>query len=430
MPRLTRREALITSVARALWATQAVFPLAGLAIVALRWQRLRIANRSSLALLVTSLLWLGVVVLVLRTARGRAFVSRRAPHLIMAAVAWLFTIPLAELALTVVDAAGVVPLRPLSRSPWAFIPKTPPLVDYVSTDDEAGMLFQPNTHDHNGQGFRSRHDFSSPPLAERRILLLGDSFAWGASAPAGRGFAEQLETRLGGAGKPVVLWNTGIPGTGQNQQIRHLKTYFPVLRPQTVVLAFYEGNDFYDNALPLGQFYVYKKKDSYEYVQRFAFADGKVQRFSLDEAWQRAHDYPWERRSALLALRIPSLIRRFLDTKVPSADKIERDQRDAEAFRKIQLAETRRLLGEMKSYVEAGGAQLLVVVIPRYQTLSGDDPRRDHEAALEILRSLSIPFVDTTPSLRASDYNPDPDGHWNEAGHRKVAEILAARLGG
>ena len=100
----------------------------------------------------------------------------------------------------------------------------------------------------NRQGFHDRQDFAvGADFDERlRILMLGDSFAFGMSAEIGRSYVETIESNL----PQAIVWNTGIPGVGTQHALRLFQAYAPLLQPQITILGFYM-NDFEDNILPI-----------------------------------------------------------------------------------------------------------------------------------------------------------------------------------
>ena len=142
---------------------------------------------------------------------------------------------------------------------------------------------------YNNDGFADSDEFVESRVENNslRVLLLGDSFATGAAAiykPEGKGFADILEDEVGKTMKAVV-WNTGIPGIGQKQQLLTLKQYFPILKPDMVVLAFYM-NDFAENLYPVGIHYVYEDG---KWINRYAIEpDSEMKVLSPEAAYRRA----------------------------------------------------------------------------------------------------------------------------------------------
>jgi hypothetical protein len=101
----------------------------------------------------------------------------------------------------------------------------------------------------NGKGLRDR-DFPAKAPGTFRILGLGDSFAFGWGVPLEACFFKRLGSLLNGVRPDVVheVINAGIPGYGTYEALRLLTSVGLGYEPDLVILAFYEGNDYLNNA--------------------------------------------------------------------------------------------------------------------------------------------------------------------------------------
>jgi hypothetical protein len=341
----------------------------------------------------------------------------------------LMTLVVCEGILTILDVTVRLPgCRPLVRSQWAFVPRVPSLAEHFVADSESGSRFnKPDDPRYNAQGFRDRDDFSKVSgTFGLRILLLGDSHSWGAAAVndgSDSGFTDLLQDKLnhsipGGA----LLWNTGIPGIGQKQELIHLKTYFPLLDPHIVLVAMCE-NDFSDNMRPIGFHYVY---EDYTWADRYEHDWNSFKLLSPQETWLRAKGYTFEHGKWWNCLRTASSLtraKRYLEPKPLPKDS------DEEEFTSRGLAVTTELFKEIQDYVEGFGRRLVVMVIPSRETIaqSGATWRSGgpvHARAIEMLRDLSITTVDLKPHVSLSDYVGPPDNHLDKSGHIKASEVL------
>ena len=65
----------------------------------------------------------------------------------------------------------------------------------------------------NRQGYRDRERTTEKPPGTHRVVLLGDSFTWGASVLFDDGYGQRLERWLVGArGEPWEVVNLAVPG--------------------------------------------------------------------------------------------------------------------------------------------------------------------------------------------------------------------------
>ncbi len=107
-----------------------------------------------------------------------------------------------------------------------------------TADDWAEAIVGYVQHPFNQEGFRSIA-FKTYNSKRKKVLLLGDSFAYGMSAqPIYNSFADILLAR------GYIVYNTGIPGVDPAQYAAVAEKYIPRLKPDIVIVCFYEGNDY------------------------------------------------------------------------------------------------------------------------------------------------------------------------------------------
>lgn len=110
----------------------------------------------------------------------------------------------------------------------------------------------------NSDGLRDREHSSAKPPGVLRVAVLGDSFTEALQVPMERDFCSVLERRLGGCEalrdlRPEVI-NFGVSGYGTAQELITLQRKVWKYSPDVVVLAYFPGNDLYDNARDLQDF--------------------------------------------------------------------------------------------------------------------------------------------------------------------------------
>jgi hypothetical protein len=90
----------------------------------------------------------------------------------------------------------------------------------------------------NEEGFKSI-SFKTKDSTKKRILIVGDSYVFGMYArPIHASFCDNL------LAKGYLVFSAGIPGTDPAQYAAIAKKYIPIIKPDLVVMCFYEGNDY------------------------------------------------------------------------------------------------------------------------------------------------------------------------------------------
>jgi hypothetical protein len=291
----------------------------------------------------------------------------------------------------------------------------------------------------NRRGLRGREVSAQPEAGTFRILVVGDSVAFGWGVEEEETFERVLERRLN-EGARVEVINAGVPGYSADQYLLYLKTSGFALEPDLIVLT-ENGNDIEE----LGWKEFELDRDGLpERVQslvRTINSRGKMRfenwgglfhipslRFPGD-AWliANSHLYNWVRFAlmrgwlALIGERARWLRAERAGTPPPfdaidrlSAEEIGRGLAASDDFR---VAYNRFLLAAIDAETEARHIPVRRLLVDGVSTAE---------------RSLCVPgrCLDTTDLA----LNEDPamylgtDRHWSAAGHAAVGEALAAML--
>lgn len=130
----------------------------------------------------------------------------------------------------------------------------------VRFDPELGWSLRPNAncrlydpivgHEYavrvNSFGVRD-HEFAiekSP--SRRRVLILGDSFAFGPGVENNERFSDFLQRAVGDKAEVI---NSAVPGWGTDQEVLYFESVSEQLRPDIVILTVTMGNDVINNAI-------------------------------------------------------------------------------------------------------------------------------------------------------------------------------------
>lgn len=280
----------------------------------------------------------------------------------------------------------------------------------------------------NSRGFRDR-ERSYEKGDRKRIVVLGDSTAWGWGVEAQERFSDLMEKML--AGWEVI--NLAQSGYSTDQELILLETEGMKYDPEIVLLLFdrndvVEGNNARvidgmqpkpyfvreDDALVLKNVPVPYDPRYWELKARLARSYGGPRAAAPSvlswEYWRRnilpkSHFYNW------LSFRLAHPVWKKSTSK--DADKSVRQMEE-------EMALTRDILRRMESLCGAQGARFVVADVP--------------SAYSPLLRRFcsdeNIPYIDLKPALERSllPVQHRRVGHWNRRGHRLVADAMIRYL--
>ena len=241
----------------------------------------------------------------------------------------------------------------------------------------------------NDQGLRDRDYAYQKPEGVKRILVLGDSYAWGYGVSDEQIFTEVLEVNL--AKKAHGVWeviNSGVSGWGTDQQYLYLQKEGLKYDPDIVVVAFFIGNDI-DNNASLRQYGLNKP----------AFLDPQLTLGNVPVPRPR------------------SAVNAHLQTRLDQLDPVEL---------------TVSILGGI---CDSCASRACKIVLMKFGIFLA--PKLPYALELEarFLRAkevadLPMIYFDLDGRFREQGIAAEPllagndDGHWNAFGHRKTAELL------
>lgn len=269
----------------------------------------------------------------------------------------------------------------------------------------------------NSMGFRDVErdpDWKGPGPRPWRIAVLGDSFTWGHGVNDDEVFTRLLEQRLGN----VQVWNLGVSGYSTDQELLLYQELGPRIRPD-VVLLMVSRNDYASNTTSAQG--GYDKPRFVERDGRFELTGVPVPVRGLGEealAWAR-------RRSAF----VNGLWLLGADAGVSP---------DRPANRQVQARTARYLFDRLREEAVRTGAAFAPVIVPSIahvyfpQVLEGE--AWDDSVLKDWGKERGAPVLDLVPGFREAyrktgrRYHYRHDKHWNAAGHRLAAELLAGLL--
>jgi len=125
---------------------------------------------------------------------------------------------------------------------WFHAPHAAGVCDYGGPDQGVVRI--------NSWGLRGAEIEGPKPAGRRRVLVFGDSFAFGVGVDEPHLFTTRLEHSLTEAGDDVEVVNMGVSGYATDQELILLEELGPQLAPDLVLLVMCD-NDFEENGLDL-----------------------------------------------------------------------------------------------------------------------------------------------------------------------------------
>lgn len=268
----------------------------------------------------------------------------------------------------------------------------------------------------NQDGYRSP-DFRTHPSQALSMMLIGDSYVWGASA---RPIINSFSDRLRASG--LTIYNLGIPGTGPHQYLLLAQKYISALRPDRVIVFIALLNDLQsapDSAEPLRPLYhvtnagwILAYDDNGHYMnahEAYAFWVGN--RGFHARVRQLAY-------GTVIGTLVWNGVRRIYDQLHEPIGRRSLKERAAYTLFAIR---------EIKRITEEAGSTFNLVLIPAEGKNCGrlsttiDDAERQQLFGSDNL--LPVHLDDE------ADFTPFPDCHLTNAGHSKMAAELSRVLG-
>jgi hypothetical protein len=271
----------------------------------------------------------------------------------------------------------------------------------------------------NSRGYRGLETWDADRGASTRVVVLGDSVAFGYGVSDEQAFPDLLRTRDNG----LAVVSLAVAGYGPGQELLVLKREVPALKPDVVLLAVCLRNDFVDAVLAVALY------DGVAPRPRFRLEGEKL---VLDES---AMPHSFLGRSQRRLADSSHLFNRLLMLLPHGEAQDPHDWR----YRKQEVLEdpdyafrlTLALVLEMETLCRQGGSRLLVASFP-----SGLSYDRKNELPTRFMQALDergVWTLDMSSRFRELGLPPeqmalDRTGHLSPKGHLIASEILEREI--
>lgn len=278
-----------------------------------------------------------------------------------------------------------------------------------------------------------------PPFV---IAVIGDSYVHGACVKTDTNFTSLIRQRY------LATLNLGANGNGPLLELATLKEYAPPLRPRVVLWCYFELNDMEE-----------LRREQPTFLTQYltpGYTNGMIAKQPEIDRALRAHV---ERAMVHLPLRAEMMrffehlldplshieefevfiklghIRRHLLMAVHKPEGVLQVHRPRPASTRENLDLFEKVLSEAKTTVSGWGGTLVFIYLPQYERYTNPElVNKDRDRVLRIVRELNLPLIDLhhTFEAQADPLNLFPfrrNGHYNENGHRVVAEEVLKFLG-
>jgi len=272
----------------------------------------------------------------------------------------------------------------------------------------------------NRRGYRGREYGPARTPGTLRVVMLGDSIAFGPGVDDSETFAHRLDSPA--QGREVV--NLAVMGYGSDQELLKLEREGLAFAPDVVVLHFCLQNDLADNMLARSLYDGTHPKPYFTYDEtetlRLHDAHLKTTLALRTALFLHANSLLYRRAAAAARPRAPG--GHWLDRMETALENIGRA---------TEL--TLRIIAAMRRLAEAHGARFVVLIHPdeaAFRRQSRLTEKFYRSPRLEGTTVVAMADVYRARSLRWEEFALDSLGHLNPAGHRVVAEALRGVLDG
>ena len=275
------------------------------------------------------------------------------------------------------------------------------------------MELDGNSYRINDVGFRGAEEEVWDAPGVRRVVLLGDSYAFGLGVDQDATLSAQLEVRLENAGQQAAVLNLGVPGFHTGQELAMAERVGFELDPELVVLL-YCGNDEVGEAF------------QYDPVDRVLYGDALPVPYALKGPLARSAIYRWLARIKVGRMRAKG---------------------EFSTFGSRHWAVTRERLETLFRACADRGIGLVLANLPiLWSSEALCDPdwtgHENYERVASLAEVNHVPWVDLRSVMLAErEFPEDPflnrllislepprDHHLNAAGYSIVADAIAREI--
>ncbi|MBN1405713.1 MAG: hypothetical protein JW946_04270 [Candidatus Omnitrophica bacterium] len=282
----------------------------------------------------------------------------------------------------------------------------------------------------NNKNLRGKEHPYEKPKGAKRIIVLGDSFAFGLGVEDEETFSYKLEQLFKANGENVEVVNMGVDGFGTTQEWLLLKEEGIKYSPDMIICLFFTGNDIENNSrgFEYGQnkpFFTIKNNnlvlENYPVPKNSAnagYSQEQESRWRVNipviKKFLQTHSYAY----VFLRLRYNYLLYRL-------GIRSSFDNNSGSQAWDI----TKAIFLKMNDYCHNNKIKFLNVLVPTKEQMLSIEPIDIQKKIAAFFNDNKLDYLDLFPSLvHRKDLNFTIDSHWNKKGHEYIAKLLYERL--
>jgi hypothetical protein len=269
----------------------------------------------------------------------------------------------------------------------------------------------PDPHERNAQNFRDDHDYAvSKPDGTTRIIVIGDSMAFGWGVDLKDTLAKQTEKKMQAKGAKVEVLNLSQPAFNTMAEIALLKTQGFAYKPDVVVMAYTLDDALSGQETELGDV-----SQTAQLLARYVVGNldaaetAKVEKYLTDNGWQKALDGA---KAAKPGNELYATY--FVGHDVP-----------------LYWEPVQNHLKELVGLAKAEKTKMVVAIIPSLgQSWDGYPFKKLHDQVAKEFKARGFAVVDFLPTLSKTPNEEltQGGGYPNAKAHEMMAEQLANAL--
>ena len=265
----------------------------------------------------------------------------------------------------------------------------------------------------NENGLRDREHSYERQNNFERILVLGDSFAWGYGVEESERFSQLLENAL-----EVEVINAGVSGYSTDQELLWYKDE-GIKYETDLVIVVLSGNDVGDNDRLLVNTIYYKPKFVIEDDQLIPIGHPVPQ-----TSPQGRLVYSLSQRSALAYFLVQRYFEFLSSYRQFKADSDFASTKESVVnVKREPFKLTIALLHEMRYIAETKNANFMIVATDRWWNAPSGETYEDFITILQS-EGFMVLDVESMPGFDPEGMLIPDDGHWSQSGHEFVTEKM------